>query len=150
MFRRVSPAQPSSVRPETRGTSPRCGLTAQAWAAAWAGPQHVYFGHDAKRKLQQQRFATGLDTGCLYGGRLTAALLELGRPPQLVSVPARRVYVQKDRDAPTALVAGQPRLVSVGVAVLGAALVVSKWRVLARLAFDALPARLAAILTSGI
>src|ERR1700735_3751278 len=48
------------------------------WGARYVGPPHIVFGHNAAPGLQLHRWATGLDTGCVYGGRLTALVLADG------------------------------------------------------------------------
>lgn len=59
------------------------------WGSVWPGPELVLFGHHASAGLQQHPHAIGLDTGCVYGGRLTAYVLPERR---FVSVAARREY----------------------------------------------------------
>jgi hypothetical protein len=79
------------------------------WGETYAGPPHVVFGHNARQEPQLHRWATGLDTGCVYGGALTAMVLDAGEPvprgdaarAKLVSVPARKKY-WGDKGAPLA------------------------------------------------
>ncbi len=70
------------------------------WGARYVGPPHIVFGHNARKDPQLHPFATGLDTGCVYGGALTALVLQQGSVPPppnarldvLVNEPARRAY----------------------------------------------------------
>jgi hypothetical protein len=70
------------------------------WGALYEGPPHIVFGHHALSAPQIHPWATGLDTGCVYGGELTALVLAEGehvpepaaRRDKLVSVSARRVH----------------------------------------------------------
>lgn len=73
----------------------------ELWGSLYTGPPHIVFGHNAPTGIQIHRWATGLDSGCVYGGALTAMVLNAkqkvpaGREARwsvLVSERARRMW----------------------------------------------------------
>jgi hypothetical protein len=66
--------------------------TGEPWFERYDGKQLIVFGHWAAQGVVTRPNAIGLDSGCVYGGSLTAVILPERR---LVSVPARKVYAQK-------------------------------------------------------
>lgn len=67
---------------------------APQWYETYAGSELVIFGHNARRQAVMHRRggvlkAVGLDTGCVYGGKLTAFHLEEER---LIQIDAARDY----------------------------------------------------------
>ncbi len=71
------------------------------WATRWRGPESIIYGHHV-HGLEEPRLdqpapdvrCVGLDTGCCYGGRLSALLLPA---EEIVSVPARAAYGARAR-----------------------------------------------------
>ena len=50
-----------------------------AWFDAWQGDKPVVFGHWSARGLQLSERVAGLDTGCVWGGRLSAVRIDADR-----------------------------------------------------------------------
>lgn len=60
------------------------------WAEKWNGDRFVIYGHTPVREPKFDERALGLDTGCVYGGKLTAAIYD--GEWETVSVKARNSY----------------------------------------------------------
>lgn len=96
-----APEHLMSMRSLGKHGKPAPRRSGRPWGKLYRGPPHVVFGHNAQPEPQIHPWATGIDTGCVYGGRLTAMVLTGSQhpppPPErrdvLVSVPARRPYV---------------------------------------------------------
>lgn len=63
------------------------------WMKFWKGPPFVICGHTPRRKVVRSQWAMCLDTGCVYGGKLSAYELTEQR---LFQVPAVQSYVSKN------------------------------------------------------
>ena len=80
---------------ETTGETDEWGLPVRAdWAANYRGSATVVYGHTPVTEPAWLNRTINLDTGCVFGGRLTAL-----RYPEneLVSVPAAQVYYEPVR-----------------------------------------------------
>lgn len=89
------------MRSLTRHGAPSDRYASVSWAEAYDDGPHVVFGHNAQAGLQLHENATGLDTACVYGGRLSALVLDHQQEPPpprergdaIISVPSRGRYV---------------------------------------------------------
>jgi protein phosphatase len=80
---------------ETTGETDEFGLPVRFnWAAEYRGSAMVVYGHTPVPEPEWLNRTINIDTGCVFGGRLTAL-----RYPEkeLVSVPARQTYAQPSR-----------------------------------------------------
>ncbi len=62
------------------------------WADQWQGPPFVLYGHTPRKAPYQSPWALGIDTGCVYGGHLSACDLQTRT---ITQVKARKCYANK-------------------------------------------------------
>jgi protein phosphatase len=77
---------------ETTGETDEFGLPVRCnWAENYRGKSMVVYGHTPVPKVEWLNNTINIDTGCVFGGKLTAL-----RYPEreFVSVPARKVYTE--------------------------------------------------------
>ncbi|MBB6645153.1 metallophosphoesterase [Halobellus ruber] len=55
------------------------GYDGPFWYEDYSGPYRVFFGHTVHERPVDREYAVGLDTGCVYGGQLTAYDYRRGR-----------------------------------------------------------------------
>lgn len=70
------------------------------WTEFWTGPKNVVYGHNVHSyedpRIEETApgvFCYGIDTGCCFGGRLTALIWETR---EIVQVQAKRAYYESD------------------------------------------------------
>ena len=75
---------------------------AHFWTEFWKGPQSVVYGHNVNsyqdpliEEVALGISCYGLDTGCCFGGNLTALILET---KEIVQVKAKQIYYRSDFD----------------------------------------------------
>lgn len=73
---------------------------AHFWTEFWKGPESVIYGHNVSstehpliEEVNPQIFCYGIDTGCCFGGKLTAFVLET---KEIIQVPAKKIYYKSD------------------------------------------------------
>lgn len=88
----IDPRWPLSLQIPEDLTTLRRLEDRSAWYESYEDPRLIVFGHWVRRDPVVRSNAIGLDTGCVYGGSLSALILPERR---LISVPARRAYTPR-------------------------------------------------------
>lgn len=77
---------------------------AMFWTDFWYGPESIIYGHnvhDMENPKIEERIpgvtCYGLDTGCCFGGRLTAMVID-GDKKEIVQVQAKQIYYKSGFD----------------------------------------------------
>jgi len=79
---------------DTTGEIDELGLPVRRdWAAGYHGDAMVVYGHTPVTEPQWVHNTINIDTGCVFGGKLTALRYPEG---EIVSVPAERVYYRRE------------------------------------------------------
>jgi bis(5'-nucleosyl)-tetraphosphatase (symmetrical) len=74
------------------------------WGTRWKGPENVVYGHAVHSRevprvdLHDGYGCYGIDTGCVFGGRLTALVLANRTAPVFAQVAAKREYYPWSRN----------------------------------------------------
>lgn len=71
--------------PRKRSDAP----SGKLWVNLWKKKPFVIYGHIPRRKVYRTKKTIGIDTGCVYGGNLSAYILEEDR---IVRVAAKKAY----------------------------------------------------------
>ena len=77
-------------KPAKRSAAP----DAPPWADSWPGKPFVVYGHTPRPNVLERPGSIGIDTGCVYGGHLTAYIIE---DRSLVQVRAKKAYAHSKR-----------------------------------------------------
>jgi serine/threonine protein phosphatase 1 len=71
------------------------GYDGPFWFDAYEGPPRVFFGHTVLEAPFEREWAVGLDTGCVYGGQLTAYDTSAG---EFISVEPAETHQERSQD----------------------------------------------------
>jgi bis(5'-nucleosyl)-tetraphosphatase (symmetrical) len=72
-------------------------LGAHLWTEYWTGPESIIYGHNSNingpiiDEIAPGVMCIGIDTGCCFGGNLTAFILET---KEIIQVKAKRIYYE--------------------------------------------------------
>ena len=80
----------------------KAAADAHFWTESWKGPESIVYGHNVNsyedpliEEVAPNVFCYGLDTGCCFGGRLTAMVLET---KEIIQVQAKKTYYKSSFD----------------------------------------------------